>query len=811
MNFEQAAGRVQLGRSVAFFGAGFSREARNVRGKLLKDAGGLADELAAAAGEVAGLSLKAAAQAYEDSSCKPLLPEVIRATFSTQEITSTQALLATLPWSQIYTTNYDDVIERAVRNTGGTPNSLVATDAPPRAGGFRSVVHLHGFVERMRDDDWEQTVVLTDVQYAADILNRSNWPERFRSDVSYADSIFFFGYSLRDIDISRLLYQDPALRDKTYFVVGDSPDADTRILLKRYGTVITSNISDVAALFGKKSPALKSASFPASFKRWSPPADVRKPTKDEIKAHLVKGDARTNLIAYDLINATTEYYVPRTELSEEQLVPDSGYVRVIIHSRLGNGKTDALVELSHNLTLRGWDVLEFSGDDSHLGLDIDYFASLGTDQQSKTMLLIENAFSYSRTVKQLLERFPSLSFVLTLRSAALQTRIADLAETFGDDFSLVDLSGFDDDELRDLDDLIFDAGLWGERQGDDQTVRLEYMRATCRRDLATILVAVCESSDIFARLRTELGKINDQPAALKRLVLATLAAAIAGVSNISISQICEIAQSDLFKLGSQQSNPAINEFIDFQEGRVSARSPAFAKAVLRDIVPDAVIVESIPDLLERLARLRRIHRVYNDIYKSLMRFNIIESVITSDDKHQKITAFYENVRSLKFASDDPQFWLQYAIASLDSEDFKSAEDQFESAFSLARRRGGYDPFQIENHYARFLLESRTKTDFWSDFFDAFSEANDIVQRQIKNFREGFYPYRVARLYLPYIDAHVANFSVTQLDTIGQWCKRILSVSDDAPETVRASVYWDDCRSALSALLDILQEEAQRKR
>ena len=193
MNFEQAAGRVQLGRSLAFFGAGFSREAKNVRNRLLKDAGGLADELAAAAGEVTGLSLKAAAQAYEDSKCSPPLADVIRETFTTKEITPTQSALAALAWSQIYTTNYDDVIERAIKAAGGAPNPLIVTDAPPKAGGFRSVVHLHGFVERMKDDEWEQTVVLTDAQYAADLVNRSNWPERFRADASYADSIFFFG------------------------------------------------------------------------------------------------------------------------------------------------------------------------------------------------------------------------------------------------------------------------------------------------------------------------------------------------------------------------------------------------------------------------------------------------------------------------------------------------------------------------------------------------------------------------------------------------------------------------------------------
>ena len=139
------------------------------------------------------------------------------------------------------------------------------------------------------------------------------------------------------------------------------------------------------------------------------------------------------------------------------------------------------------------------------------------------------------------------------------------------------------------------------------------------------------------------------------------------------------------------------------------------------------------------------------------------------------------------------------------EDYKNADDHFTTAFGLASRRGGYDPYQIENHYAKFLLRSRLNTDHWQDYYDAFSQANDILQRQVRNFQEGFYPYRVAANYLDYVEAHHSKMSKEQLDRISDWCAQIISVSEGAPPAVRRSMYWSRSRRALQATRDIIAE------
>lgn len=57
MTFEEAMNRVYLGRSIAFFGAGFSRDAINLSNEKMLSGGGLAEKLTQALQEEDGLSL----------------------------------------------------------------------------------------------------------------------------------------------------------------------------------------------------------------------------------------------------------------------------------------------------------------------------------------------------------------------------------------------------------------------------------------------------------------------------------------------------------------------------------------------------------------------------------------------------------------------------------------------------------------------------------------------------------------------------------------------------------------------------------
>jgi hypothetical protein len=183
---------------------------------------------------------------------------------------------------------------------------------------------------------------------------------------------------------------------------------------------------------------------------------------------------------------------------------------------------------------------------------------------------------------------------------------------------------------------------------------------------------------------------------VKKSIIVSLTLAYAG-SKVSISQLSEIAQSDVFKFGSTQSDEIVREFFDIEKNRISVRSPAFAQAVLKQAVSDSVVVELLPEIVGRLDRLRQEIKSYDEPLKQMMRFGFIERILVdNNEKEGKLVTYFENIRSTGVGTSNPQFWLQYAIACMSFQSYADAGGHFQTAFGLAKNRGGYDPYQIEN-------------------------------------------------------------------------------------------------------------------
>ncbi len=766
--------------------------------------GGLAKRLSDALGEAVVLPLELAAQEYVNDKLDPDVRALIKESYTVQAVADYQRKIACLPWMRCYTTNYDNVLEHSRHEAAMGFEPATTLDRPIDYAGKFSIVHLHGYVGRISLDEWDQTFVLTNQQYASDLLESSGWLEIFRNDASYADAIFFFGYSMLDLDIARLMYANPSLAAKTFIIVGDQPSRATEIRVRGYGNIVKQTVEDSAGAFPSASDpaAIKSSTYPVNFAVISIAAAAQKPSRENIVNFLIKGDFDSGYAARDLNNAFGDYFISRSCVNVRANEFGARPERLLIHSNLGAGKSCALFELTHLVKTAGWQAFVYTGGLEGLGLDIDFFASMDTQSQVKTLIFFENCFAHTNLIKDFLTRFPLISVVLTTRSAVLQTRVGEIEEAFGEDFEIIDLNELTEDEAADFDKLLYENGLWGDKQGLSQEKRLGYISNRARSDLPTLLVDVCRSSDIFARVRSELTNIERQPKDLKKSLVVTLCLTLTG-ARLNLNQICDVVEADLFKAGKYQADASLNEFIDFDRGRVIARSATFARAVLRDIIPDRLILETLPTVIARLDRLSLDNNTFHEPFKGLMRFGLIESIIGDEHKEEKLVAFYEDIRSTGVTASNPQFWLQYAIACMSFSDYANADSHFRAAFGLTNFKGSYDPYQIENQYARFLLESRTQTDRWDDHFDAFKKAHEIVSKQMNSFQEGFYPYRVAKLYLEFTEANVGFFTKEQKGRVIGWCDQLLRLAANAPNRIKRTRYWREADTALKHTKDYL--------
>ena len=154
----------------------------------------------------------------------------------------------------IYTTNYDDFIERAF-TIANRPYQTVAIEAQMRRDSdVCDIVKFHG------DFNYEDTMVLTESNYEERLQLRTPMDYRFRADVLNR-ALLFIGYSFRDWNVAYLfrLVNDEfkALPDSTYgrrayITVPDPSDFEMQLFRERNIDVIpidSANITaDIAAL-----------------------------------------------------------------------------------------------------------------------------------------------------------------------------------------------------------------------------------------------------------------------------------------------------------------------------------------------------------------------------------------------------------------------------------------------------------------------------------------------------------------------------------------------------------------------------------
>ena len=186
-----------------------------------------------------------------------------------------------------------------------------------------------------------------------------------------------------------------------------------------------------------------------------------------------------------------------------------------------------------------------------------------------------------------------------------------------------------------------------------------------------------------------------------------------------------------------------------------------------------------------------------------MKFSFIDRIFarTKDSRHY--VGFYDSLKTLPSMSRNPQFWLQYAIARLEHSEFRSAETLFKTAYSHARSISGYNPFQIDNHFARYLLVSRTNDRTYEDFFRAFVEAHGLLMKQARTEPNAYYPFKVARFYKEYVAQNLDRLVPEQRGTIKGAVDQMIAQIDKSSRHVMRYRLVQECRVDLAETKSML--------
>lgn len=732
------------GRALLFTGAGFSKGAKSVRGEM-KTSRELAEHLVTLTGLSLADGIESLSQEFVEKNGIDALIKELKGEFTAAEVGDQHRAIARIPWRRVYSTNYDDVFEKAAAQIGEAVTSVTLSQqphhVPKTANDPLLVVHLNGFVNAVNRENVLHEVKLTDTSYLQPILD-SQWISLLIQDLSALQAVFFVGYSMSDVDIKRLFSPNLALRDKTFFIVGENPDGALVRKINQFGLLVDIGTVDLARKFEEISKAYTPDAGPplpyCLYKFEPTPATAH--FEDRFFFELVAlGDVHEDFL-WDGLHGGAPYVVSRDIAQEALHVISCENKIVVIHSGLANGKSLVLDILAASAFEAGYAAFFANHHGDSLVDEVEYALT----QPGPILFVVDDYSRWHDLLEVLAHRIaPNVRIVVAARNAAHDVEIDYLLRTFpGRDIVELSADRLSYDDMDRFVQLLNRYGAWGERSLLSDERKRSFIANDCSGQIHALLLRLFESPDIRERLEDLFAEVSDSRVYHKPII-AILILAVLGYP-LDFNELGVLTGNQIFEIGFKK-NPAVEQLIDFDQGRVRLRSSALAEFILRRIANPNVVLDVLIGLVRTADRTVGRSPLLGGVVKALTRLRTLESVLSGGNSGQMTMRFYESVKDLDLCRRNPQFWLQYAIAALAVRNFERARKYFENAYAFARSIRGYeyDTYKIDNHFARLLLIEATSEGKKAKSLDAFRSARKILNAEMVRTERIQYGYRIA--------------------------------------------------------------------
>jgi len=802
MDLDKALEHALNGDAVVFLGAGFSIDAVNGHDEKFKTAAEFAEHLNAKLKKPldSASELPDIAEEFLNEYGRSVLNDELIKEFRASRVGDHHVAIANVPWMGIYTTNYDNVFELASSSAGIPIKPITLSELPRDYSHDDSLcIHFNGYVERLtmaRGDE----IRLTDTSYVTTSVEQSPWSSVFRQDIQRAKAVFFIGYSMGDLDISRLLPATEDLRQKTFFVVGPSPSSRTENRTARYGTLEkVDTVSFSERLRQKKTsynpPEKTHPTWYCVQPYQSVLADVEAISDAAIFDLIWRGIIDGKLLSHSLHKGANTYVVERDILKQVLTTCLDTTKIAVLDGSLGNGKTIVAESVKVQAAAKGIPVYSLERRSPQMYTELSYLASLDSP-----FLLVIDAYPGWLDVVEFLSTHENkrMSLLFTARTTQNDVLADRLREMFkGRHVHEISVDKQGDVELLAVDKLFQQYGLWGDKAGFTSQRRVNGLRDICHGEWQSILVEVFQAPQIASKFN-EILKTLDEKNGYYDVLIGILALTVINNETVTINMLVDIFGTRVLDTEFQRDG-CITEFIDFRSGEVLSRSSVAAQFLLRHVADPKITVDVLARMAASLDKKHSLYRAYSGTIRSFVQFSQLETVLPNRSIEQLRDAtfsYYEQIKNLDYCRENPQFWLQYAIAATVFRDLERAQSYFDSAYSFADNKPfPYDTSKIDNHYARFLLMKACSTASKAEAMELFRSAREILFDQIQDERL-HYPYRVAAGFGEFFDKFAKDFTKAELKEIVEAASFVESrITSLLPEMQR-NRYVDACTKVM---------------
>jgi hypothetical protein len=793
LNYKRALIAARNGKAVLFVGAGFSVGAKTLHKDPLPTGGQLAEKLCREAGATITNDLKLATTRFLKKKSPEQLVELLKIVFTVSSVSDVHRGLANIPWKAVYTTNYDNVIERAGADVGKKFTPLTLSKNPRNQSAANSVLHINGFVDELDTDALNNSFKLTNTSYLTQQFRHSPWSEVFIRDVQAAHAVFFVGYSLYDLDIQEILYSDDRLKEKTFFIqrsdLTDEEKEDSD--LSDFGEIFPIGLDSFLNGLNNVDPLAISAdellltSFSELSVSNSPISDIR---DDDLYSLLLRGEIKNDILTNRILTNKREDYILERDAEAQVLSGIKNFENIIIHGDLANGKTVLTRAICAKLIGEGFRVFQLRDEAYDCFDEIEQIVK----HVNKPIIIFENYTGKLSLVGHAnIKRNSSTKLILTARTIEHDRSEEELyySRSLVSPKSTIEIcvNKLSSKDLDKFSALLEMYGLWGEMASMSKKNKIQHLEQKCNSELHGILLGVLNSPQVRDRIKPLFAEmIKSEP--MMMAMVSAFALSIINIGSPTVHMIAALSDdssifSPLFK-----NNAAAKQFLNSSHGVVVPKSSVMAEFALKNFPDASLLIRTLVEICKNARRKADGNRLYFDIYKDLASFRYAQKMLPEAGRRESLIAFYEGLRSIDEERRNPHFWLQYAIARLtfpDENNLIHAKQYLDTGLSLAKERQSYWTTDLETQYARYLLEHAINVVEDSDnAFAEFCEADALLKAITKKEKYKKEAYRPVRLYEPFFKKFKSKLDQKAHHRILSSCKDLITNIGKLPYRTR---------------------------
>lgn len=764
--------KIKMGKSILFTGAGFSFGSKNTLQNEPLGARQLSHTLSELSGIPANDDLMFTSDYFLSQNPSMDLIKILKDNYTLTATSQTQNEICSLPWRRAYTTNYDLSIEIASAQSGQRVETIDIQHSYGEASQLQSplCVHLNGSINSLHSDALNQSFKLSASSYVSpDSFINSEWNYGFKKDLERANAIIFIGYSLYDIDIQRILYEDESLKEKTYFITKQAPDIQTEFTLSKFGNVIPIGADGFAEIISKNETKNTNEieyhlQAMSNYEISTQKADIR---DSDVEHLLMFGDISTESIDSYLLGEIKVPYLIRRAYIEKTLRAINNDKNIIFYSALGNGKTLLLNELKVEMARRDFNVFSIDDIDGDYISDIEYLSSL----PSKNLLFLDDYEQYMAIIEHISRS--KIQNIIIIASARLADHeyLRDKLLSFDFIFDEFTIDNLNNEEIFELIEIFENLGYWAEK-ATTPAEKLKYIQRKNESQISLALIDFLDSPVIKEKIKSLFGSLESNKD-IKATILAICLCKIIGVPA-SKSLISEIAGNDSIYSPSLTNLQAFKQLFRIRDGVVQNSSSIFCICLMNEHYTASLVTEHLIRIATKFNNISPRDHIQERVFKSMLKFSFIERILPPTTKVGNLQRYYEDLKvNIPWLRTNPHFWLQYAMTFIAFKKYDKAQNYLDQAYDLAGKKKDYHTDNIDTQQARLWLTTCSTISDGNIVFSKFEKAHNLLRQR----SDDIYKFRQVSRYVEFYEANYQKLSKQNKDSFLSSCNQMVKHID----------------------------------